>query len=211
MADPAEGKSNTSDDEVDDLLLEYNERLDAGEQIDPECFIAEHAEFQDQLTRYLDNVAAVENLAGPRAKDEIEGTVISGETHDGGFAETMIEGSSSGNAARISKDAPLTQFGRYRIRRELGRGAMGAVYLAHDEQLDREVALKIPKFETDANEDLLERFYREARAAAALQHSGICPVFDVGALDGQHYITMAFIKGRPLRDFTKSSKRQYHD
>ena len=85
---------------------------------------------------------------------------------------------------------------------------MGAVYLAHDEQLDREIALKIPQFGQDMNPDLLERFYREARAAAALRHPGICPVYDVGEIDGQHYITMAFIKGRPLRDFTKTTKTQ---
>ena len=102
----------------------------------------------------------------------------------------------------------LDRFGRYRIVKELGRGAMGAVYLAHDEQLDLEVALKIPQFGGDVNSGMLERFYREARAAAALRHSGICPVFDVGEIDGQHYITMAYIKGRALRDFTKSSKRQ---
>ena len=84
----------------------------------------------------------------------------------------------------------------------------GAVYLAHDEQLDREIALKIPQFGQDMDPGLLERFYREARAAAALRHPEICPVFDVGEIDGQHYITMAFIKGRPLRDFTKTSKTQ---
>jgi serine/threonine protein kinase len=98
------------------------------------------------------------------------------------------------------------QFGRYRIKTVLGQGAMGAVYLAHDTQLDRQVALKIPKFTDDPNGDLLERFYREARAAATLRSPNICPVFDVGEINGQHYITMAFIEGRPLKDFTQSKK-----
>jgi hypothetical protein len=53
---------------------------------------------------------------------------------------------------------------------------------------------------------MLERFYREARASATIRSPNICPVFDVGEIDGQHYITMAFIEGRPLRDFTKSKK-----
>ena len=105
-------------------------------------------------------------------------------------------------------DPPPEQFGRYRILKELGRGAMGAVYLAHDEQLDREVALKIPQFRKGTGLELLARFQREARAAAQLRHPGICPVFDVGELDGQHYITMAFIKGRPLNDVTDAGKAQ---
>ena len=211
MVNPSEDEQSAGDERLHDLIAEYHDRVDQGETLDQAGFTADHPELESELSRYFENVATLESLAGPTAgqsEADPNATVISGETHDGGFAETMIENSGSGNAARISKDAPLTQFGRYRIRKELGRGAMGAVYLAHDEQLDREIALKIPKFETDANADLLERFYREARAAAALQHSGLCPVYDVGELDGQHYITMGFIKGRPLRDFTKSSKRQ---
>lgn len=211
MANPSEKDRASTDEQLHDLIAEYHDRVDQGGALEPAEFTAEHPELAAELSRYFENVATLESLAGPTAsqlQNDPTATVITGETHDGGHTETMIENSSSGDAARISKDAPLTQFGRYRIRKELGRGAMGAVYLAHDEQLDREVALKIPKFETDTNEELLERFYREARAAAALQHPGICPVHDVGELDGQHYITMAFIKGRPLRDFTKSSKRQ---
>lgn len=211
MVNPSEDEQSAADERLHDLIAEYHDRVDQGETLDPAGLTADHPELESELSRYFENVATLESLAGPTAgqgEADPNATVIAGETHDGGFAETMIENSSSGDAARISKDAPLTQFGRYRIRKELGRGAMGAVYLAHDEQLDREVALKIPKFETDTNEELLERFYREARAAAALQHSGLCPVYDVGELDGQHYITMGFIKGRPLRDFTKSSKRQ---
>ena len=57
-------------------------------------------------------------------------------------------------------------FGRYAILRPLGRGGMGAVYLAHDTQLDRPVALKVPHFGAAEGSPLLERFYREARAAA---------------------------------------------
>ncbi len=92
-------------------------------------------------------------------------------------------------------------FGRYKIQKRLGAGAMGAVYLAHDSKLDRQVALKTPTFGGNKNEQMVERFYREARAAANLRNPNICPVFDVGEIDGRHYITMAFIKGRPLSDY----------
>jgi serine/threonine protein kinase len=89
------------------------------------------------------------------------------------------------------------KFGRYRIQDCLGRGGMGAVFRAHDTQLDRAVALKVPFLSGD-DTGTRERFYREARAAAALHHANICPVYDVGELHGVPYLTMAFVEGRSL-------------
>jgi serine/threonine protein kinase len=103
---------------------------------------------------------------------------------------------------------PARRFGRYRIIKRLGRGAMGSVYLAHDTHLDRRVALKIPHFRTEGgsaggepNRLDLDRFYREARIAATFDHPNLCPLYDVGQIDGTHYLSMAYIKGRPLSDF----------
>jgi hypothetical protein len=89
-------------------------------------------------------------------------------------------------------------FGRYQLLRLLGQGGMGAVYLAHDNQLDRSVALKVPKLEAGDPSQVLARFYREAQAAAALRHPNICAVYDVGESDGIPYLTMAYIEGKPL-------------
>ena len=75
---------------------------------------------------------------------------------------------------------------------------MGDVYLAEDTQLDRSVALKIPRFADERDGELIERFYREARAAATVRHPNLCPVHDAGEIDGMHYLSMAFIDGRPL-------------
>ena len=100
------------------------------------------------------------------------------------------------------------QFGRYKVIRPLGSGAMGTVYLAEDSQLERNVALKTPSFEDDPSGELLQRFHREARSAANLRHSNICPVFDVGEIDGRHYISMAYIKGRPLSAYIQPDKPQ---
>ena len=92
-------------------------------------------------------------------------------------------------------------FGRYQLIKLLGQGNMGSVYLAEDTTLKRLVAVKIPKLSAETDPVLQERFYREARAAAVLNHPNICPVFDVGQINGQQYITMAYVKGRPLSDF----------
>jgi serine/threonine protein kinase/HEAT repeat protein len=101
---------------------------------------------------------------------------------------------------------PPEQFGRYRIERRLGKGGMGAVYLAHDTQLDRQVAVKIPHFSPEDGSAVLERFYREAKAAATINHPNICPVYDVGEVQGTHYLTMAYVAGRPLSAFIKAGK-----
>jgi serine/threonine protein kinase len=98
------------------------------------------------------------------------------------------------------------QFGRYRITRLIGEGGMGAVYLARDTQLDRDVALKIPQFGDNGSSGLLDRFYQEARAAATVQHPNICPIFDVGEIDKIHYLTMAFIDGVPLEKWAVGEK-----
>jgi predicted Ser/Thr protein kinase len=93
------------------------------------------------------------------------------------------------------------QFGRYRVLRCLGQGMMGAVYLADDTQLERPVALKIPKFiDEDDDEEMSQRFYREAKAAALLRHANLCPVYDVGEIDGIRYLSMAYIEGRTLSE-----------
>lgn len=98
------------------------------------------------------------------------------------------------------------EFGHFQIARELGRGPMGTDYLARDRQLDRDVALKIPQFNGDDQSDQIARFYREARAMATVHHPGLCPVFDVGEIDGVHYLTMAYIEGRSLDEFAKAGK-----
>ena len=103
---------------------------------------------------------------------------------------------------------PGDTFGRYKILKTLGEGAMGSVYLAHDTQLDRKVALKIPKFDTESESKHIDRFLREARSAATLSHPNICPVFDVGEIDGTHFMTMAYIQGHTLQEFVNPEKPQ---
>src|SRR5262249_19037236 len=86
-------------------------------------------------------------------------------------------------------------FGRYELRAMLGRGGMGAVYLAHDPHLDRLVALKIPRPFEDDPLVWRERFLAEARAAATLHHPNICSVFEVGEADSRPYLPMAYVEG----------------
>src|SRR3954454_13503323 len=86
-------------------------------------------------------------------------------------------------------------FGRYTIVRRLGKGGMGRVYLARDNELGRLVALKVPLLEQGDAATVRERFYREARAAASLHHPHVCPVYDVGCVEDVPYLTMAYVEG----------------
>jgi hypothetical protein len=88
--------------------------------------------------------------------------------------------------------------GRYEVRHELGAGAFGKVYRAYDPQLDRDVALKLLKPEALGSPGAIERFRREARAAARMLHAHVVPVYDCGEHDGAGYVVSAFIEGRPL-------------
>ncbi len=88
---------------------------------------------------------------------------------------------------------------RYTIERELGRGGMAVVYLAHDRKLDRPVALKVLRPELAASLGS-ERFLREIEIAAKLTHPHILPLHDCGEADGQLYYTMPYVEGESLRD-----------
>ncbi len=115
----------------------------------------------------------------------------------------------AGTVAQWREGQPATlpaRLGRYTLHKLLGRGGMGAVYLAHDTQLDRSVALKIPRFGTASRPDDEERFVREARAAATLFHPNLCPIFDVGQIEGVWYLSMAYIEGQPLSEVLRHGR-----
>jgi WD40 repeat protein len=131
-------------------------------------------------------VAEPSDAANPRQ------TVVAGDSETGGEVPLA-----SGEATVPGQP---TRIARFRVRRRLGAGAFGDVYLAHDPQLDRDIALKVPQSGTLDSPRRVERFLREARSAARLRHPHIVPVYDAGQDGDTFYIAAAFIEGRTLAD-----------
>ena len=129
------------------------------------------------------------------------------------MSETIILGGSSGarsSAATmvITGTGEKPMLGRYQIQRELGKGAMGVVYLGKDPKIGREVAIKTmalaDEYEGDELQEVKDRFFREAESAGRLDHPNIVKMYDAGEEHDLAYIAMEFIKGKDLAMFTKN-------
>ena len=114
----------------------------------------------------------------------------------------------NGANANASTAAETQRLGRYQLEREIGRGAMGIVYLGRDTAINRMVAIKaIPLASEFSDAELVEarsRFFREAETAGRLNHPNIVTIYDVGEERGLAYIAMEYLKGRHLSDYAKS-------
>jgi tRNA A-37 threonylcarbamoyl transferase component Bud32 len=109
------------------------------------------------------------------------------------------------SGALVAKELNLVgqQFGNYKILSELGRGGMAIVYKADELSLNRVVALKVMSPKISEDEEMIKRFQREAQAAAKLSHPNIVHVYSMGEIQGVHYFTMEYVKGRTLRQIRK--------
>ncbi|HXH72075.1 MAG TPA: protein kinase [Mariprofundaceae bacterium] len=108
------------------------------------------------------------------------------------------------------EDGQKPRLGRYEVEKEIGKGAMGSVYLGRDPKIDRTVAIKTlalsQEFEASELKDVEERFFHEAAAAGRLNHPNIVTIYDAGEEHDLAYIAMEYLDGQPLSDFTRSNK-----
>ena len=123
-------------------------------------------------------------------------------------ARRPLRGRSMTAASLMPGGAQPESIGRYRIVERIGRGAMGVVYAAIDEQLDRKVAVKLMLSDFDEEPDLRERFYREARITGQLAHRNIVTVFDLGEHEGRPYIVMELLNGLSLAEYLQQPEAQ---
>ena len=127
------------------------------------------------------------------------------------MSETVILGGASshpgGTVILPGGGVEKPMLGRYQVEKELGKGAMGVVYLGKDPKIGRVVAIKTmalsQEFEADELQDVKERFFREAETAGRLNHPHIVTIFDAGEEHDLAYIAMEFLKGRDLTPYIK--------
>ncbi len=159
------------------VLEDYLQRLESGERVDAEAFIAAHPDVADELRESIGKLEALRRLA-----DRIEAMPI-----------PAVPGS-AGSAI------PPTRLGDYVIGREIGRGGMGVVYEAEQQSLGRRVALKVLPLSSLLERRRIARFKNEAAAAASLDHPHIVAVYGVGCDAGTHYYAMQLVQGRSLAE-----------
>jgi tRNA A-37 threonylcarbamoyl transferase component Bud32 len=102
---------------------------------------------------------------------------------------------------QVDVDLSGRQLGDYRLLRRLGRGGMAEVYLAEQSSLKRQVAFKVLKAELATNENYVKRFHQEAQAAASLIHASIVQIYEVGEIEGVHFIAQEYVQGKNLREY----------
>ena len=122
----------------------------------------------------------------------------------------MGEESSASPATGVAADSTKSsagRFGEYLVERRLGIGGMGAVYLANRESDGHAVALKVLNPVAGANEGLVKRFIREAQVLLTLEHPSIVKAYDLGSVNGQHFISMEYVPGENLGDTIRREER----
>lgn len=171
-----------TDDRLVEVLDEALREIRSGRSIDVATWQQSHPELSVEGSELLDTLVLLSAAADTWRGSDLspDATIPDAPTHGGRATPEKI--------------------GRYRIRRLIGSGAMGDVYEGYDPQLDRRVAVKLPRCERLASnrDHFTERFLRESRAAAAVRHAHICPVYDTGKHDEQPYVVMAFVEGESL-------------
>src|SRR5437870_4706930 len=156
---------------------------------------------------YLDEVCSGDD----KLRQEVESLITSDQ---GGLS--FIDEPAFEMAARVlASDEPALTAGdlieRYEVVSLLGSGGMGEVYLAHDEKLDRKIALKLLPAHFTTSQARLRRFQQEARAASALNHPNIITIHEIGQVESRNFIATEFVDGETLRQRMRRGSLSLHE
>lgn len=167
----------------------------------------ERPQLDEYRARFPESASLIEavwsdpNLSGRTRSSKVSSRIV--QTLGTKSAETSVVPNPTG--ASSSEEIPRT-LGRFEIVRLLGKGAFGAVYLARDPRLDRNVAVKVPQAGGFLDGNDRQRFLREARTAAGLSHPNICRVHEVDEVGGRDFIVMEYVEGRSLEQVMSQQK-----
>ncbi len=185
--EPENRPPSKSDPEILEWIVdEFTNRLRAGEHPAIAEYQQQHPEFKEEIEDLLASVAMIEQLK-------------SNPTNPG-FRDRRS----------LNEVSSLQQIGNYQVKREIGRGGMGIVFEAVHESLGRHVAIKVMPTPLVNSQKYVERFLREAQAAARLHHTNIVGVFGVGEGDGFYYYVMDLVDGQSLSEVISGLKHPGH-
>ena len=147
---------------------------------------------------------------GDAAEQGLQETYVPGEADTGDLAEmaqsdAIPKSTSAAKTSSSSKESSgksrASELGDFKLLKKLGEGGMGEVYLAHQQGLDRMVALKVLSKQLGKKETFVERFFREARAMARLDHPNVLKVFAVETDKGRHYVAIEYVDGQTMQEW----------
>lgn len=198
--------SSSSPSSLEEVLITYLEAVESGSGPSQKELCERFPELADELREYIKAEQSLLHMAGPTVAEQSL-TQVSIDTSKIVEPTDTNANSLTGSVDELVKLTTPSKYGRYRIEKLLGAGAMGTVYLAFDEKLERNVALKIPRRKLEKGSELAKRFDREAKSAAGLEHRNICAVHDVGEIDGIRYLAMSYVDGKRLSDILDTKQR----
>jgi WD40 repeat protein/serine/threonine protein kinase len=197
---------------LDEVIAEYLRDAETGRVPDREQVLARHPEIAGDLAEFFanrDRIARWTRYIPKPASPGLTTCPSCGGRLESNEAETICQ--ECGSRFRLEQEVaallPATrQLGRFVLLSVAGRGAFGTVYQARDPDLDRVVAVKVPRAGTLADAEDRDRFLREARNAARLRHPGIVAVYEADEADGVPFIVSAFVRGQTLADLLRERR-----
>jgi WD40 repeat protein/serine/threonine protein kinase len=186
--------SSLRDRQVNEIIAAYLEAVETGQAPDRQELLARHPDLAAELSAFFADRDQFQRLAQPL------GPAL--PARPAGEQVTVGPGEDTGTVL-----GAVRYFGDYELLAEIARGGMGVVYKARQVSLGRTVALKMILAGQFASPDDVQRFHREAEAAANLDHPNIVPIYEVGEHRGQHYFSMKLIEGGSLAQRLPSEPR----
>ncbi len=217
---------------LDEALAKYLERVDSGELVDRAELLAQHPDLAVDIEAFLNDDRALARVANPvetvafmhtptgrgsrglhircpHCTNQVELLVDTPyeeiTCHSCGSHFSLVDRE---EATRLA--TPLKSIGRFELISRLGVGGFGSVWKARDTELDRVVAVKIPR-KGQLSNDEIEQFFREARSAAQLRHPNIVPVHEVGRAEGTIFIVCDLVRGVELNDWLTGERPPFRD